>query len=78
MRQELEVLAEFKEGKIIPRQIRYYDLVSASYLKKDIKEISYEVTDVKGTTYGVRFRNSESGMLRHYRLTGKWEFARHL
>lgn len=78
MRQPLEVIAEFKDGKIVPRQIRYYDLASASYLKQEIKEVSYEVDDVKGTTYGVRFQNSERGMLRHYRLTDRWEIALHL
>lgn len=78
MHEPLEVLAEFKQGKIVPRQIRYYDLGSACYLKKEIQEIAYEVTDAKGTMYGVRFRNKESGMLRHYRLTGRWELAVHL
>lgn len=78
MRQSLEVMAEFKQGMVLPRQIRYYDVQTACYLKKEIREISYQVSDARGTTYGVRFQGQEQGMLRYSRVTGQWEFAEHL
>ena len=75
---ELEVIVEFAHGRMIPRRVRYYDLLSAIYVEKDIKSISYEVVDLKESQYGVRFNDNETGILSFIRKTGCWRLVEHL
>lgn len=77
-RQTLEVLAEFSNGRIIPRRIRYYDVDSAIYVEKNVSRLSYEVCSSGTTSYGVRFTDHEERILKFHPLAGSWQFSEHL
>ncbi len=77
-RQALEVLAEFSQGRIIPRRLRYYDVRSATYIEKDVTSLSYEVRSQDMTSYGVRFMDQEERILSFLPASGSWEFSEHL
>lgn len=74
----MEVIAEFSNGRVIPRRIRYYDVTTASYIEKDVKELSYEVIDGQISRYGVRFSDQEERILAFSHINGSWFFQDHL
>lgn len=74
----MEVIAEFIDGRVIPRKVRYYDVDSANYIEKDVKELAYEVLDGKTSRYGVRFSDSEERILGFSYRDGSWSFQEHL
>ncbi|MFZ2257938.1 MAG: hypothetical protein WAV55_07355 [Clostridiaceae bacterium] len=74
----MDVIAEFTNGRVIPRKIRYYDVSSASYIEKDVKELSYEVINGRVSRYGVRFTDREERILGFSHLNGNWFFVDHL
>lgn len=75
---KLDVIAEFADGRVIPRRVRYYDINSAEYVEKDIVSIYYEVADGRQSQYGIRFSGDQSGILSFYRATGRWQLVQHL
>lgn len=77
-RQTLEVLAEFRNGRVIPRRIRYYDVDSATYIEKEVSRLSYEVRSSGTTSYGVAFSDREERILKFCPLAGSWQFIGHL
>lgn len=76
--QRLEVLADFSNGRVIPRRIRYYDVDSATYVEKNVARLSYEVRSLGTISYGVRFTDHEERIIRFHALAGSWQFTGHL
>ncbi|KAF5064206.1 hypothetical protein SDC9_139849 [bioreactor metagenome] len=74
----MEVIAEFIQGRIIPRRIRYYDLASAEYRERDIRKISYEMRNQKETQFGIEFSDTESAILNYSHRTNQWRMVEHL
>lgn len=78
MKQSMEVIAQFTDGRVIPRRVRYYDIDSASYLEKDITELAYEIIEGNNSTYGVRFSDWDEKILGFCYKEGRWSFKDHL
>lgn len=78
MRQGLEVIAEFSQGRVIPRRIRYYDVDLADYIEKDIIGIFYEVSEQTGSRYGIRFSDETTAILLYHPRNGQWGLTNHL
>lgn len=78
MKRQLEVIAEFTDGRVIPRKIRYYEVASARYIEKDVRELSYEIIDRNRSTFGVRFSDREERILAFSYRDGRWSFRDHL
>ena len=74
----MEVIAEFIDGRVIPRKVRYYDVDTANYVEKDVTELAYEVYYGKSSRYGVRFSDCEERILGFSYPDGNWSFQNHL
>ena len=78
MNQGLEAIAEFSQGRVIPRRVRYYDVDRADYVEKDITGIFYEVSEQSGSRYGIQFGDQTTAILLHRRTNGQWVLTDHL
>lgn len=78
MKRSMDVIAEFADGRVIPRKVRYYDVAAASYVEKDIQELAYEIIEGKTSIFGVRFSDREERILGFSHRDGSWSFQDHL